>query len=70
MATVTFRAPGIRTQDALEATHVNGAITNMTNVVDSGKASLRRLPGDSRDAGHRDAADRRQRESTRRDADI
>ena len=38
--TVTFRAPGIRTQDALEATHVNGAITNMTNVVESGKATF------------------------------
>jgi uncharacterized protein YhdP len=29
---VTFRAPGIGTQDALEATGVNGQITNMTNV--------------------------------------
>ena len=38
--TMTFRAPGIRTQDALEATHVNGAITNMTNVVESGKATF------------------------------
>ena len=38
--TVTFRAPGIRTQDALEATHVDGAITNMTNVVESGKATF------------------------------
>jgi hypothetical protein len=31
--TITFRAPGIRTQDALKARHVNGAITNITNVV-------------------------------------
>jgi hypothetical protein len=38
--TVTFRAPGIRTQDALEATHVNGEITNITNVVDSDKATF------------------------------
>ena len=38
--TMTFRAPGIRTQDALEASHVNGAITNMTNVVESGKPTF------------------------------
>jgi hypothetical protein len=33
---VTFRAPAIRTEDALKATNVNGEITNMTNVADSG----------------------------------
>jgi hypothetical protein len=38
--TVTFRAPGIRTQDALKATHVDGEITNITNVVDSGKETF------------------------------
>jgi uncharacterized protein involved in outer membrane biogenesis len=37
---VTFRAPGIRTQDALKATHLNGEITNITNVVESGKATF------------------------------
>lgn len=33
--TVTFRAPGIREADALTATHVDGEISNITNVVDS-----------------------------------
>lgn len=32
---VTFRAPGIRAQDALEASHINGVISNITNVVES-----------------------------------
>jgi hypothetical protein len=36
-ATITFRAPGIRTQDALKARHVKGEITNITNVVDRDK---------------------------------
>ena len=35
--TITFRAPGIRTEDALTARRVNGIATNITNVVDSGK---------------------------------
>jgi hypothetical protein len=35
--TVTFRAPGIQTRDALTARHVNGTIENLTNVVDSTK---------------------------------
>jgi hypothetical protein len=34
---VTFTAPGIRTQDALTAEHVNGQVVNLTNVVDKGK---------------------------------
>jgi hypothetical protein len=38
--TVTFRAPGIRAQDALEATQVEGEITNMTNVVPAGKEAF------------------------------
>lgn len=38
--TVTFRAPGISTRDALRATHVNGAILNMTNVVESGRETF------------------------------
>ena len=32
---VTFRAPGIRAKDALEASHINGVISNITNVVES-----------------------------------
>jgi hypothetical protein len=38
--TVTFRAPGISTRDALKAKRLNGAILNMTNVVDSGRATF------------------------------
>jgi hypothetical protein len=38
--TITFRAPGIRTEDALKATQVNGEISNITNVVDSGKEAF------------------------------
>jgi hypothetical protein len=33
--TVTFRAPAIRTEDALTATNVEGEISNITNVADS-----------------------------------
>ena len=32
---VTFRAPGIRAKDALEASRINGVISNITNVVES-----------------------------------
>jgi hypothetical protein len=35
--TITFRAPGIATEDALTARRVNGIITNITNVVDTEK---------------------------------
>jgi uncharacterized protein DUF748 len=38
--TVTFRAPAIRTDDALKATQLNGEITNITNVVESGKETF------------------------------
>jgi hypothetical protein len=38
--TATFRAPGIDTKDALTATNIDGAITNMTNVVASGKPTF------------------------------
>ena len=34
--TATFRAPGIATKDALKATNIDGEITNMTNVAESG----------------------------------
>jgi hypothetical protein len=33
-ATITFRAPGIRTQDALTAHRLNGVVSNLTNVVE------------------------------------
>jgi hypothetical protein len=41
--TVTFRAPAIRAEDALEASSVNGEITNMTNVVPSGQEAFARF---------------------------
>ncbi len=41
--TVTFRAPGIQTQDALKARHVNGALSNLTNVADSTKETFARF---------------------------
>jgi uncharacterized protein YhdP len=37
---ITFTAPGIRTQDALTAEHVNAQLVNLTNVVDSGEATF------------------------------
>lgn len=36
----TFRAPGIGTKDALQASNIDGEITNMTNVVESGKETF------------------------------
>ncbi len=36
----TFRAPGIATKDALVATNVDGEITNMTNVAESGQETF------------------------------
>jgi hypothetical protein len=38
--TVTFRAPGIRTEDAIKATALNGELSNLTNVVDSSKETF------------------------------
>lgn len=38
--TITFRAPGIRTADAMKATHVEGEVTNLTNVVDKEKETF------------------------------
>lgn len=38
--TITFRAPGIRAEDAIRATKVEGEITNMTNVIPSGKEAF------------------------------
>ena len=39
-ATITFRTPGIATEDALTAQHVNGIVTNITNVVDKKKPTF------------------------------
>jgi hypothetical protein len=41
--TVTFRAPGIQTKDALTARHINGALSNLTNVADSTKETFARF---------------------------
>ena len=38
--TVRFLAPGISTGDAIKARHVNGAISNLTNVIDSKKETF------------------------------
>jgi hypothetical protein len=41
--TVTFRAPGIQTQDALTARHIDGTLANLTNVADSDKETFARF---------------------------
>jgi uncharacterized protein involved in outer membrane biogenesis len=41
--TVTFRAPGIQTKDALVARHLNGQVSNLTNVADSTKETFARF---------------------------
>lgn len=38
--TVSFLAPGINTRDAITARHVNGDISNLTNVLDTGKEAF------------------------------
>lgn len=38
--TVTFRAPGISTADAMKATRIQGEVSNLTNVADSGKETF------------------------------
>jgi hypothetical protein len=38
--TVRFLAPGIQTRDAITARHVNGSVTNLTNVVEKGKETF------------------------------
>ena len=38
--TVTFRAPGIQTKDALTARHIDGYLANLTNVADSTKETF------------------------------
>ena len=41
--TLTFRAPGIQTQDALVARHIDGTLSNLTNVADSAKETFARF---------------------------
>src|SRR5215470_15278807 len=38
--TLTFQAPGIQTKDALKAQHINGTLSNLTNVADSTKETF------------------------------
>jgi hypothetical protein len=38
--TVRFLAPGINTRDAITARHVNGSVSNLTNVLDTGKETF------------------------------
>jgi hypothetical protein len=38
--TVRFLAPGIKTQDAITARHLNGQISNLTNVLETGKETF------------------------------
>lgn len=48
---ITFTAPGIRTQDALTAEHMNGELRNLTNVVESGKETFAEFAIDGRVLG-------------------
>ncbi len=54
--TITFRAPGIRAQDALEAKGVEGAITNMTNVIPAGREAFASFQGTATVLGDGSAA--------------
>lgn len=45
--TVTFTAPGISTADAIKATKLNGQVTNITNVADSGKETFADFKADA-----------------------
>jgi hypothetical protein len=38
--TIRFLAPGIKTSDAITARHVNGEVSNLTNVIDSAKETF------------------------------
>lgn len=38
--TVTFRVPGIQTKDSLKARHIDGTLSNLTNVADSDKETF------------------------------
>jgi uncharacterized protein DUF748 len=41
--TLTFQAPGIQTRDALKAQHIDGTLSNLTNVADSTKETFARF---------------------------
>jgi hypothetical protein len=45
--TLTFRAPGIQTKDALTARHIDGSVSNLTNVADSTKETFARFHFDA-----------------------
>jgi hypothetical protein len=47
-ATITFRAPGIRTEDALKAHAVEARVTNLTNVVEVGRETFAEFHVDGR----------------------
>jgi uncharacterized protein DUF748 len=40
---LTFQAPGIQTKDALKAQHIDGTLSNLTNVADSTKETFARF---------------------------
>ena len=68
--TVTFRAPGIQTQDALTARHINGTLSNLTNVADSDKETFAGFQFTAERARRRLREGRRQHRSARRQADV
>ena len=45
--TITFRVPGINTADAIKARKVEGQVTNLTNVADSGKETFADFQADA-----------------------
>ena len=61
----TFRAPGIGAKDALEASNIDGEITNMTNVTETRQGDVCRFRGDGRRARHRNGEGRGEREPAR-----
>lgn len=48
---ITFRAPGIRTQDALVVDHIDAQLTNLTNVVETGKDAFAHFEARARTLG-------------------
>jgi hypothetical protein len=53
--TVRFLAPGIQTRDAITARHVNGSVTNLTNVIETGKETFADFRINGRSARRRPA---------------
>jgi hypothetical protein len=45
--TLTFRAPGIQSKDALTARHIDGSVSNLTNVAGSAKETFARFHFDA-----------------------